>query len=309
MSHESRAKKTRDEAAHRSSPRQGRKGEGDPAEPAGTDGASSPRALWTGTLGFGLIQIPVRLLGVESTKELAFHELDRRDSARIGYERINKSTGKPVEWKDVVKGYEIEKGRFVVLDPEDFKNASVEATQSIEIQDFVRAGDIPLSFFERPYSVVPEKRGEKAYAVLRDALASKGYVGVALVVLRTRQHLCAITVEGQGLVVELLRFAHELRPALQPRDAPEAASRKDVALAENLIEAMVGPWEPAKYRDTYAEDLLAAIRRKDETGHVEAVKAPAKREAAVTDLAELLRRSVLTLKKGGAVAKKRKAAA
>ncbi len=303
-----RAKKNGSSANTRQPKRPGRRSRRRDDGHADHEGASR-RALWSGTLGFGLIQIPVKLVAAESTKELAFHELDRRDSARIGYERVNKSTGEPVEWKDVVKGYEIEKGRFVIVDADDFRNANVEATQSIDIQDFVRAGDIPLSFFERPYFVVPDARGAKAYAVLRDALESKGYVGVGLVVLRSRQHLCAIAVEGRVLVLELLRFAHELRPAVAPRDAPEQARPKDVALAQNLIEAMVAPWEPRKYRDTYAEDLLAAIREKDRTGRVTAPEAPVRPAATVTDLAELLRRSVIDAKKRAPGAKKRKAAA
>jgi DNA end-binding protein Ku len=277
--------------SHRSA-RRGRQS----AEPS--EESPSGRALWSGTIGFGLIQIPVKLVTAETTKELAFHELDRRDSARIGYERVNKSTGKPVEWKDVVKGYEIEKGRFVVLDPEDFQKANVEASQSVDITDFVRASEIELPYFERPYYLVPDKRGQKAYAVLRDALASKGYVGVGLVVLRTRQHLCAVVPQGRGLVLELLRFEHELKPMVGVAAAP-AASPRDLALAEKLMEAMVGRWDPAKYHDAYSEDLLAAIRQKDKTGKIQPAKVPAARESNVTDLSELLRRSMDSIKKGG----------
>jgi DNA end-binding protein Ku len=287
----------------------------------GGDGSgekTSARALWSGSLGFGLVQIPVKLLTAEVSQEVPLHELDRHDGARIGYERINKTTGKRVEWGDIVKGYEIEKGRFVVLDPDDFRKANVEATQTIDILDFVRAGEIPLPFFERPYYVVPEKRGQKAYALLRDALAAKAYVGVALVVMRTRQHLCAIVPEGDGLVLELLRFAHELKPmgkagVSSAASAASAASAKEVALAETLIEGMVGAWDPKKYRDSYTEDLLAAIRQKDKSGHIEPAGVPASREATVTDLAELLRRSLGAQKsaaapKGARPAKSRKVA-
>jgi DNA end-binding protein Ku len=276
---------------------------------APSDESPRGRALWTGTVGFGLIQIPVKLFTAEATKQLAFHELDRRDSARIGYERVNKSTGEPVEWKDVVKGYEIEKGRFVILDPEDFQKASVEASQSIEISDFVHASEIPLLYFERPYYLVPDKRGQKAYAVLRDALASKGYVGVGLVVIRTRQHLCAVVPQGKGLALELLRFEHELKPMAGVAAGPAASSR-DVALAEKLMDAMVGRWNPGKYRDSYGEDLMAAIREKDKTGKIAPAKHAATRPSNVTDLSELLRRSMDSLKKGGGrTVKKGKAAA
>jgi DNA end-binding protein Ku len=234
----------------------------DVAEVRGAEASTATRparALWSGTMGFGLIQIPVRLLTAEVRNELAFHQLDRRDGSRIGYERVSKTTGERVEWQDIVKGYEIEKGRFVVLEPEDFQRANVRATQTIEIVDFVGRGEIPWPFLERPYYVVPEARGRRAYAVLRDALAKKGYVGIALVVLRTRQHLGALVPQDAALVLEILRFAHELKPMPELGDLPTSSAR-DVALAEKLMEAMVSPWEPAKYRDAYADDLLAAIR-------------------------------------------------
>jgi len=291
-------------AAGRATPERARpaRGGGDSEEEAGAG-----RSLWSGSLGFGLVQIPVKLVTAEVSKELSFHELDKRDLGRIGFERINKTTGKPVEWKDIVKGYEIEKGRFVVVEPDDFRKANVEATQTIDILDVVRAGEIPLPFFERPYYVVPDKRGQKAYALLRDALAAKGYVAVALVVIRTRQHLCAIVPEGKGLVLEILRFSHELKPMAKVAEARPEAAAKERALAETLIEGMVGRWDPTKYRDSYAEDLLAAIRKKDKGGQVEPVNVPARREATVTDLAELLRRSIGAKKpatKGGARAGK-----
>jgi DNA end-binding protein Ku len=254
----------------------------------------------------------VGLVTAESSNELAFHELDKRDLSRIGYERINKTTRKPVEWHDIVKGYEIEKGRFVVLEPEDYQKANVAATQTIEILDFVRAADIPLPFFERPYSIVPDKRGQKAYAVLRDALASKGYVGIGLVVVRTRQHLCAVVPQGDLLVLELLRFPHELKPAARVAGPRTKATDKEVALAGQLIETMVSPWEPQKYRDSYRDDLLAAIRQKDRSGHVTATTAPAAgRTAKIVDLAELLRKSVAAKKRdriGGRPSKQRNVA-
>jgi DNA end-binding protein Ku len=268
----------------------------------------SGRAIWRGSLDFGLVQIPVSLVTAETSNELSFHELDKRDRSRVGYERINKTTGRPVEWRDIVKGYEIEKGRFVVLDPEDFQKANVAATQTIDIVDFVPAREIPPMFFERPYYIVPEKRGQKAYAVLREALAAKGYAGVALVVIRTRQHLSAVVPQAQSLVLELLRFAHELKPLKQPADAPPKATAKEIALADTLIEGMSSRWDPTKYRDSYRDDLLAAIRQKDRTGHIKPASAPADRAAKVVDLAALLRTSIATMKKGRHPAKKRRVA-
>jgi DNA end-binding protein Ku len=299
----SRAKKGEE---HRSGRPTGRRGtassNGDDAD------KGSRRAIWRGSLGFGLIQIPVALATAESPSELAFHELDRRDSARIGYERINKVTGKPVAWKDIVKGYELDKGRFVVVEPEDFKKANVAATQSIDVLDFVRTGEIPPLFFERPYYVIPEKRGIKAYAVLRDAMASKGYAAIALVVLRTRQHLCAVVPHGNGLVLELLRFAHELRPMEKVAVGAAKATPREIALAEQLIEGMASAWDPKRYRDSYSDDLLAAIRQKDKSGRIEPVGTPTPRPANVMDLAALLQKSLAGAKTRGRPTKNRKAA-
>ncbi|MDP9000097.1 MAG: Ku protein [Myxococcota bacterium] len=297
----SRAKKREGHGSGRSAAQRG-------GASGGEDDSQKRRALWRGSLGFGLIQIPAALVTAESPSELAFHELDKRDSARIGYERVNKSTGKPVEWKDIVKGYEIEKGRFVVLEPDDFAKANVAATQSIDVLDFVRLMDIPPLYYERPYYIVPEKGGQKAYAVLRDALASKGYAAIATVVLRTRQHLCAVIPQGNGLVLELLRFAHELRPMAKGADGPSKATSKEIALAEQLIDGMKSAWDPKRYRDSYSDDLLAAIRQKDKTGRVEPVGTAVARPANVMNLADLLQQSLAATKKRGRTAKARKAA-
>jgi len=278
-----------------------------PAVPANETG-SSARAVWTGSIGFGLVQIPVRLQAREQTNDLAFHQVDRRDHAPIGYERVNKSTGKTVAWGDIAKGYELQKGQLVIVDDEDFEKANVTASQTIEIQDFVEASAIPPAFFDRPYVLLPDKRGQKAFAVLRDVLARKGLAAVALVVLRTRQHLCAVTAEGELLALELLRFAHELRPMREiARGADVGATRpsaKELALAEQLIDRMVVDWDPEQYKDTYRDDLLAAIRRKAETGVLEPQHVPEAPHAAAIDLADLLEKSV-----AGAKKKKRKSRA
>jgi DNA end-binding protein Ku len=275
-----------------------------PANETG-DGGQPSRALWTGSIGFGLVQIPVRLYPRERSNDLAFHQVDRRDHALIGYERVNKETRKPVAWGDIVKGYEIRKGEYVVVTDEDFEKANVQASRSIDIQDFVPAGSIEAAFFDRPYFLAPDKRGNKAYFVLRDVLARKGLAAVALVVIRTRQHLCAVSApEGDFLALELLRFSHELRPAREVLGAPERpvkATAKESALAEQLIDQMVVDWDPGKYRDSYRDDLLAAIREKAETGAIEPRNVPPKRGAAPIDLASLLEKSVAGArrKKGG----------
>ncbi len=271
------------------------------------------RAIWTGTVGFGLVQIPVGLHARERTNDLAFHQVDRRDGALVGYERVNKTTHKPVAWADVVKGYEIQKGQIVVVTDDDFEKANVQASKTIEIQDFVDAAAIPPEFFERPYVLLPDKRGGKAYAVLRDALAKKALAAVALVVIRTRQHLCAVLAEGDVLTLELLRFAHDLRSVEEAagrvaQGAATTATAKEIALAEQLIDSMVAEWDPEKYKDTYRDELLAAIRHKAETGKLEPRHVPTARGAGPIDLVRLLQKSVASAKKGPGKQRKRRAA-
>src|SRR5580658_5770064 len=233
------------------------------------DGNESRRALWKGSIAFGLVQISVSLHTAEKANELAFHQLDKRDMSPIGYERINKTTGEKVEWGNIVKGYEIQRGKFVVVTDEDFRKANVVASQTIDIQDFVAADTIAASYYERPYYVVPDKGGAKAYAVLREEMVKKELVGVALVVIRTRQHLCALVADRDRLTLQLLRFAHDLRSVVEAgasvASAPKATAR-EVSLAEQLIDGMVSAWNPSAYKDTYRDDLLAAIRQKAKTG-------------------------------------------
>ncbi len=263
---------------------------------------SSAHAVWTGSIGFGLVQIPVRLHSREQNNELAFHQIDRRDGAPVGYERINKDTGKPVEWGDIARAYELQKGQMVIVADEDFEKANVTASHTIEIQDFVAVSAIPAAFFDRPYFLLPDQRGQKAYAVLRDVLAAKNLTAVALVVLRTRQHLCGVRAEGDLLALELLRFAHELRPSREiARRAMGAGSSKpsakELALAGQLIDRMVVDWDPDRYKDSYRDDLLVAIRRKAETGIVAPQHVPVALRAPVLDLASLLEKSVASTKK------------
>jgi DNA end-binding protein Ku len=266
---------------------------------ANETGASSQRALWTGTIGFGLVQFPVSLVPAEKSGELAFHQLDERDLSPIGYERVNKSTGEKVAWEHIVKGYEVTKGKYVVVTDEDFKHANVAATQSIDIEDFVGRDEIHPTYYERPYYLMPAKQGHKAYAVLRDALAEKNLVAVATVVIRTRQHLCAVLAEGNRLLLELLRFEHELRPMRDSVGREPKASAKEVALAGQLIDGMISRFDPKKYKDTYSDDLLKAIHEKAKTGKISVKQGDSRAEKATsTDLLTLLRDSVSAAKSG-----------
>lgn len=265
----------------------------------GMDDTDHDRVIWKGAISFGLVQIPVGIVSAEKTNDLSFHQLDGRDLSPIGYQRINKRTGKKVEWDDIVKGYEVSKGQFVVVTEADFGKANVKATQTIDIQQFVKRSDIAIPYFERPYYLIPEGKISKAYAVLRDAMEKKDLVAIALVVIRTRQHLCAVIAQGPYLYLELLRFAHELREApIHEGAGPSHAGAKEVQLAEKLIGSMVGKWNPARYLDTYRDDLLAAIDEKAKTGRLVSRNKPAKASSAPTNLLAMLQASIHATKKG-----------
>jgi DNA end-binding protein Ku len=261
------------------------------------------RGLWKGAISFGLVNVPVELFSAEKrANELDLTMLDKRDLAPVGYKRYNKSTGEDVPWAEIVKGYEYEDGKYVVLSDEDFRRANVEASKTVEIQAFVDATEIAPLFFETPYYLAPGKRGEKAYALLRDALRKSGKAGVATVVIRTRQYLAAVLPQEDVLVMNTLRYAGEIRSA-EELDLPAAAlqaraSAKEMDMALRLIDDMSEKWKPEKFKDTYREDLLARIEEKVKAGQTEEITAPEKggKEAAagaeVIDLMALLKKSV-----------------
>jgi DNA end-binding protein Ku len=260
--------------------------------------SAAGRGLWSGSISFGLLQIPVMLYTAERrAEEIHFRQLDKKDLSPIRYERVSSATGKPVEWKDIVKGYEYEPDNFVVLDPEDIKKANVKATQTLDIQDFVPADQIDPAYFETPYYVAPQKRATKAYVLLREALKKKNAVAIATFVLRTREHLCALMPVGDAIMLEVLRFGHELK---SPKDIPlpdkneVSLGDREIAMAEQLIDGMMSDWEPSKYRDRFYADVMKMIEQKAKTGTVKAKAGTTKGEVAndVVDLLELLKKSV-----------------
>jgi DNA end-binding protein Ku len=275
------------------------------AETRATNDEGEPaqgRGIWSGSISFGLLQIPVTLLTAERrAEEIHFRQLDKKDLSPIRYERVNSATGKPVEWKDIVKGYEYEPDNYVVLEPEDLKKANVKATQTLDIQDFVSADQIDPAFFETPYYIVPQKRATKAYVLLREALKKKNAIAVATFVLRTREHLCALMPVGDAIMLEVLRFGHELRKpkdiALPGKDA--SIGERELAMAEQLIEGMMTDWEPAKYRDRFYADVMKMIEEKAKTGTFKPKAGKEHGEVAndVVDLLDLLKKSVAS--KGG----------
>lgn len=258
-------------------------------------GTSSRRSIWNGSISFGLLQIPVGLYSATQQNDLRFHLLDGRDMQPVGYERINKATGKTVAWSDIVKGYELHKGEMVPVEEEDFAKAYPEVTQTIDIQDFVDAKDVHPVYWETPYYLAPTKKSGKAYAVLRDALANAGKVAIATHVLRTRQHLVAVMPHEDALLLVVLRWAHELRePNELALPGKSAATAREIAMAEKLIADMSSAWDPSKYKDTYRDVLMAAIAEKAKTGKLKRAKRTSGKKAApnATDLMALLKKSL-----------------
>jgi DNA end-binding protein Ku len=258
-----------------------------------------PRVLWKGAITFGLVNIPVGLHSAVKHNALDFTLLDRRNFAPVGYKRVNKETGREVDWDQIVKGYEYEKGSYVALSEEDFKRANVEATQTVDIVAFVDAADIAPVYFDTPYYLSPGKRGEKGYALLRETMKRSGKAAVANVVIRTRQYVAVVVPMDDMLVLNTLRFADEIRSADDfelPREA--RANAREVDMALKLVKEMSEKWKPEKYHDTYRDDLLARIRKKVKAGETEEVAEPEKegkeprKSAEVIDLMALLKRSV-----------------
>jgi DNA end-binding protein Ku len=257
-----------------------------------------PRAIWKGSITFGLVNIPVGLYSAETRDEIHFKMLDKKTMSPIHYKRVSEESNKEVDWNDIVRGYEFSPGKYVVMSDEDLKRAAPEATQTIDIVDFVDMDEISPLYFDKPYYLGPDKKGIKAYALLREVLRRTNKVGIAKVVIRTRQYLAAVVPRGEVLTLELLRFAHELRDPSE-LDIPkgkEGVSERELDMAERLVEGMVDAWDPEKYKDDYRRDLMKMIEERVEAGQLEASPEPApkprQRADNVVDLMALLKRSV-----------------
>jgi DNA end-binding protein Ku len=275
------------------------------------------RSLWKGAISFGLVNVPVELHSARSGTSsradgLDMTMLDKRDLAPVGYKRVNKSTGKEVAWGDVVKGYEYKDDKYVVLSEEDFRRANPEASRTVDILAFVELADIQPQYFETPYYLKPEKRGEKAYALLRETLQKAGKAGVASVVIRTKQYLAALVAQDDLLVLNTLRYAEELKAPSELEIPKAKVTPKELDMALRLVEDMADDWQPAKFKDTYREDLLKRIKEKVKAGQSEELTEPdpdaqkPAKSADVIDLMALLKKSVA--KKTKRPARKRRAA-
>lgn len=225
------------------------------------------RPIWTGTLSFGLLNIPVSLMSGERKVDISFRMLDSRDKKPIRFERVNAETGEEVPWKDIIKAFEYDKGSYVVVEKEDIASAAPQTHESVDVEAFVDREEIGLRFFEKPYILVPGKKAEKGYVLLRDTLASTGKAGVARVVIRTREYLCAVVPEGDALVLLMLRYPQELvDPEEYKLPGGKAAdyriTAKEREMAETLIASMSAPWTPDDYQDEFRKRLEAIIKKR-----------------------------------------------
>jgi DNA end-binding protein Ku len=261
-----------------------------------------PSTIWTGSISFGLVNIPVSLVTAEQRDELDFTLLDKRDSSPIGYQKISKRTGKPVPGDRIVRGVEQAKGRYVIVNDADLRRASPERTQRIDILAFTEAAAIPPLYFDRPYYLEPARGGDRGYALFREALRRSGKVAVASVVVKTRQHLAAVLVHGRVLVLDVLRYAAELRDPAKlrvPGSTLEALriSDRELKMAERLVAEMTEDWDPTRYHDEYRDELLAFIKKRGRAGQTTAAPEPEEEPAKpkrgdIIDIAELLKRSL-----------------
>lgn len=259
-------------------------------------------SLWKGSLAFGLVNIPVELRSaVRSAEKISFRQLERRTNTPIRQERVSAVDGKSVPWSDIVKGYEITKGKYVILTDEDFAKVAPEMSRALEMTDFVPVDSVDTRFYDQPYYLVPQKGGEKAYALLRDALAQTGKVGIGTFALRQKQHLAAVKAVGDALVLEMMRFESELVDPDElslPRTEDVKVRPQELQMAVQLVENLSEPFDPSKYRDEYTEKLRAVIQAKAKGKKIE-VPDPGEREhTKVVDLVSRLEASLAASAKG-----------
>ena len=253
------------------------------------------RAIWKGSISFGLVNIPIALYPATRREELKFRLLRKSDLSPVNYKRVAEKDGKEVPWDQIIKGYEYENGKYVVLKDEDFERVDLEATQTVDIQDFVDQEEIDPMFFYKPYYLEPQKGGDKAYALLRDALKNSKKVGIAKVVIKTRQYLAGVKPEDGALVLELMHFADELADSEKLHLPKKVETGKhEMTMAKSLIDSMASKWNPEKYHDDYREALMEVIEEKVEAGgkEIEEKTRKAPKPTKVIDLVSVLQKSL-----------------
>ncbi|MEO8769942.1 MAG: Ku protein [Ferruginibacter sp.] len=254
------------------------------------------RPLWTGAIGFGLVNIPVKLYSATESSNLDLDMLDKKDHAHIKFMRVNEKTGKEVKWENIVKGYYIN-NKYVVLDDKDFEKANAVKTKTIEINDFVDASEINSAYYEMPYYLVPDKSGARAYALLREALLKTKKVGVATFVLRNKEHLAILRAEDDVIILNRIRFAQEIRPTKElSLPAKSSIKASELKMAISLINQLSGKFKIDKYKDTYSAELMKLIRAKSKGKQI-AVPQMKVVHSKTKDLMEQLKASLGTKKK------------
>jgi DNA end-binding protein Ku len=271
------------------------------------------RAIWKGSISFGLVNIPIALYPATRKEDLKFRLLRAKDLSPVNYKRVAEKDGKEVPWDQIVKGYEYEKGKYIVLKDEDFQRVDLEATQTVDIQDFVEQEEIDPVFFYKPYYLEPQKGGDKAYVLLRDTLKKTGKVGIAKVVIKTRQYLAGVKAENGVLVLELMHFAEELADAEKLHVPKELEpGKRELDMAKALVDSMSSKWEPKKYHNDYREALMEVIEEKVEAGGEEIEEKPKKKprpSTKVIDLVSVLQESLEKTRKSQHTRKSHKKAA
>lgn len=251
------------------------------------------RAIWKGSISFGLVYIPIAVYPATKEEKLSFRQLRASDLSPIKYKKVAEADSKEVAADQIVKGFEYERGQYVVLKEEDFAKVKIESTHSIDITDFVDLGQVDPKFFYKPYFLEPQKGGEKAYALLHRALSGTGKIGVAKVVISNREHLASVKPDGLFLILELMHFASEILSPEELKNGPVSAiTEKELKMAQSLIESMSVPWEPEKYRDEYRTAVMEMIEQKAQHKEVAGKPAPAVRATNVVDLVKVLQESL-----------------
>jgi DNA end-binding protein Ku len=269
------------------------------------------RPIWTGTLSFGLLNIPIKLMSGEKRTDIHFRMLDSRNNAPIRYERVNSDTGEEVPWKDIVKAFEYRKGNYVILEDEDLRAAAPESHEAVEIAAFVDADAIGPEYFEKPYVLVPGKKADKGYVLLRETLAETGKIGIAHVVVRTREYLSAVMPKGDALILMLMRYPQELVDVSgyeisTGSAASHRVTKPEMQMARQLIESMATSWKPSDYKDEFRAKLHKAIEKRMKS---KGVVTPPEEEATeettnVVDFMDLLKKSLASNKRTPASAKR-----
>jgi DNA end-binding protein Ku len=255
------------------------------------------RAIWKGHISFALVTIPISLFSATRRNELSFHYLHKKDLSTVSYKRFCDAEDIEVAWEDLTRGYEYEKGQYIEITDEDIESADVELTKTIQIMEFVNEAEIDPVYFDKPYYLEPQKGGERAYALMRDALAQSKRVGIAKVVLRSKEHLAAVKAVRDLITLQTMRFAHEIVDASDLNLPKADVSKKEMDLANTLIDSMTDTFEPSKYKDEYYEKVMNVIRLKIEGVAPQAPAAKPKAPGKVVDLMEILKQSLQETKK------------